>query len=325
MSAAALAADPGSVYPATSEVSDQKAGSVLFYNTYTSGATSGNTENTRVNITNTSSTSAIVVHLYFVAEGCSVADSFICLTANQTASFLTSDVDPGIRGYIVAVAVEQVNGCPTNFNHLIGDLYLKAPPNFAANLGAEAFSALFPGGKDQNGNQIPAPASVCDPNSPTAVLNFDGSGTGYNRAPRVLALSNIPSRADGNETVLVINRFGGNLATGAATIATLFGLLYDDAENVLSFSLTSGNCQLRGTLSNTFPRVAPRFENFIPAGRSGWMKIFSQSDIALSGAMINGNANAAAQANAFNGGHNLHKLTLTSSAVYTVPIFPPSC
>jgi hypothetical protein len=302
---------------------------VLFYNAYTSGATSGNTENTRINITNTSSTSAIVVHLFFVAEGCSVADNFICLTANQTASFLTSDVDPGVRGYIVAVAVEQKNGCPTNFNHLIGDLYLKAPPNIAMNLGAEAFSALYAGGKDEDGNHYPGPGCDLNDVNGTTVLRFSGAinftQNTYNQAPRVLAMSNIPSAADGNTTVLVINRFGGNLATGAATISSLFGLLFDDAENALSFTIFSGNCQLRGTLSNTFPRTAPRFDNFIPAGRSGWMKIFSQSDIALSGAMVNANANAAAQANAFNGGHNLHKLTLTAAATYVIPVFPPSC
>ncbi len=55
VSSAAFAADPGLEYPATSEVSDQKAGSVLFYNTYTSSASAPAQENTRVNITNTSS------------------------------------------------------------------------------------------------------------------------------------------------------------------------------------------------------------------------------------------------------------------------------
>src|SRR6516162_6715325 len=66
MSAAAFAADPGQQYPPTSEVSDQKAGSVLFYNFYTSGATSGASQNARINITNTSSTAPAFVHLFFV-------------------------------------------------------------------------------------------------------------------------------------------------------------------------------------------------------------------------------------------------------------------
>ncbi|MBP6821675.1 MAG: DUF11 domain-containing protein, partial [Acidobacteria bacterium] len=46
------AAGPGLAFPAASEASDQGAGSVLIYNIYTSGATSGNTQNTRVNLTN---------------------------------------------------------------------------------------------------------------------------------------------------------------------------------------------------------------------------------------------------------------------------------
>jgi hypothetical protein len=312
MSAAALAADPGLRYPEAAEVSDQKAGSVLFYNFYTSGATSGNAQNTRVNITNTSTTSSANVHLFFVADSCQVADSYICLTPNQTASFLASDIDPGVSGYIVAVASDR-NGCPISFNFLIGDEYIKTTTGHAANLGAEAFSALF-------ADVLPD----CDANSTTAVLTFDGGTTGYNRVPRVLAASSIPSRADGNDTLLVINRVGGNLATGAATLSTLFGLLYDDAESVFSFSV-SGGCQLRSSLSNTFPRTTPRFESVIPAGRTGWLKIGSQSDIGILGAMINANANAGAQAGAFNGGHNLHKLTLSAAASYTIPVFPPSC
>ncbi|MDQ3012057.1 MAG: hypothetical protein M3X11_15285, partial [Acidobacteriota bacterium] len=146
----------------------------------------------------------------------------------------------------------------------------------------------------------------------------------YNRVPRVLADSNVPSRADGNDTLVIINRIAGNLGIGASTLGSLFGLFYDDSENVLSFSL-SGSCQFRQSLSNTTPRLTPRFETFIPAGRSGWFKIFSQSDIGILGAAINFNPNAGTQANAFNGGHNLHKLTLSSSNSYTLPVFPPSC
>src|SRR5205085_540236 len=110
---------------------------------------------------------------------------------------------------------------------------------------AESFAALAGG--------LPA----CDALSVTALLAFDN--VSYNRAPRVLAASNIPSRADGNDTLIVLNRLGGSLASGAATLGSLFGILYDEA------------------------------------------------------------------ANAFNQGHNLHKLTLTTAATLTVPIFPPNC
>ncbi|MCG3159818.1 MAG: hypothetical protein JMDDDDMK_00838 [Acidobacteria bacterium] len=314
MASAAFAADPGLAYPATSEVSDQKPGSVLFYNYYTSGATSGATQNTRINITNTNSATSVFVHLFFVAaSNCSVADSYICLTGNQTASFLASDVDPGISGYIVAVASDGALGCPASFNFLVGDEYIKTTTGHTANLAAESFSALYRGVLE-----------TCNETSSTAALQFDG--VSYNRVPRVLALSNIPSRADGNDTLIIVNRFGGNLAIGANTIGNLFGLLYDDAENAFSFSVNSSACQLVGSISSTFPRTVPRVETIIPSGRSGWGKIYSvTSDVGLLGAMINRNENAEASANAFNGGHNLHKLTLSSSNTYTIPIFPPNC
>ncbi len=306
------AVGPGTLLADTGEVSDQRAGSVLVYNLYSSSIAAPSTQNTRISLTNTNPGLPIAVHLFFVdGATCSIADSLVCLTPNQTATFLASDIDPGTTGYIVAVASDLVTGCPVDFNYLIGDEYVKLSSGHAANLAAESFAARAGG--------LPA----CNGLSVTALLSFDG--TSYNRAPRVLAASNIPSRADGNDTLIVLNRFGGSLAAGAGTLGSLFGILYDDAENPLSFTFTAGVCQFRSSLSSNFPRVAPRFENFIPAGRSGWAKFYSQSDIALLGAQINFNANAGTAANAFNQGHNLHKLTLTSAAVLTIPIFPPNC
>jgi hypothetical protein len=55
------------------------------------------------------------------------------------------------------------------------------------------------------------------------------------------------------------------------------------------------------------------------------MKLFSQSDIGIMGAVINFNPNATTSAGAFNQGHNLHELKLTTAASLTIPIFPPSC
>jgi subtilisin-like proprotein convertase family protein len=300
---------PGLPDPFNSEMSDQKAGSVLIYNIYTS-STDPTKQNTRINITNANPSRPAFVHLFFVAEGCAVADSYLCLTPNQTASFLASDLDPGTTGYLVAVAVNEI-GCPIASNCLIGDEYVKFTTGHEANLGAEAFAAL-PGG-------LP----LCDGNSVTATLNFDGIS--YNRTPAVLALSNIGSRADGNDTLLILNRIGGNLGIGAASLGPLFGILYDDAENALSFSVTGG-CQLRSSINNNFPRTTPRFETFVPAGRTGWIRIYNQTGaIGMTGAAINFNGNATSSAGAFNQGHNLHALRLNNQMSYIIPVFPPSC
>ncbi|MGE3437347.1 MAG: CARDB domain-containing protein, partial [Blastocatellales bacterium] len=302
---------PGGNLPPSSEVSDQKAGSVLIYNFYTSSA-SQNSHNTRFNITNISSDSPIAVHLFFVdGSNCSVADMFLCLTPNQTTSFLASDLDPGTTGYVAAVAVDPNTGCPVYFNCLIGDEYVKLSSGHQANLGAEAISAL---------TTNPA---VCNENSNVATLNFDG--VKYGRVPRALALSNIPSRADGNDTMLILNRIGGNLATGADTLTSIFGIFYDDTETGVSFSFTPSVCQFRSSISNNFPRIAPRFETLVPSGRSGWLKLYSTNDQGILGAAINFNQNGEGAAGAFSQGHNLHKLTLTPSASYTIPVIPPSC
>ncbi|MBI3424632.1 MAG: VCBS repeat-containing protein [Acidobacteria bacterium] len=304
-------AGPGANYPSAAAISSQKAGSVLIFNLYTSDAAAGNQQNTRIALTNLDALRTAFVHLFFVdGTSCSVADSFVCLTPNQTSAFLASDIDPGTTGYLIAVATDR-SGCPLNFNFLLGDAFVKLSSGHAANLPAESVAAL-PGGF------VP-----CDPLASTAVLNFDDRM--YNALPRTLALSNIASRADGNNTLLIVNRIGGSLATSASTLANLFGVLYDDGETPFSFNFSPGTCQLRSIISSNFPRTAPRFEQVIPAGRSGWLKFALFTDGAISGAAINANTNAGIQANAFNQGHNLHKLTLTTTAVLTVPVFPPSC
>jgi hypothetical protein len=233
------------------------------------------------------------------------------LTENQTTTFLASDLDPGITGYLLAIAVDN-NGCPVSHNFLIGDESVKtqvANTSFSGNVGAEAISALF----DFN---LPG----CDANSVSTTIRFFGvPELTYELVPRVLVLSNILPRGDGNRTWLIIDRLGGNLATQAASGGSLFGILYDDEEDPASFTVNMG-CQLRDILSDAFPRTTPRFEAHIPSGQSGWMKIWSTLDVGLIGVAFNSNTTP----NGFNGAHTLHKRTLTVDA-YIMPIFPPSC
>ena len=316
---------PGSFYPPSSTVSDTKPGSVLFYNLYTSDPADPASSNTRISMTNVNPTDGVALHLFFVdGATCSVADRFVCLTPNQTMSFLMSEMDPGTSGYLVAVAVDGPGGfglgpgtgCPISFNYLIGSSSIKLSfsPRREDEVEAESAAAEY-------GSPVPG----CDPNSFTATLVFDGSPNGYNRLPRVLALSNIPSRADGNDTYLVINRIGGNFTTSGASLGSMFGILYNDAEEPHSFNLATSACQIRGSLGNTFPRTTPRFEQVIPAGASGWLKIWTISEAAILGVSINRNDNKRTAANAFEGAHNLHKLRLLPTASLVVPVFPPSC
>lgn len=304
---------PGMSLPSASEVSDQKAGSVLVFPLYSSSSVNLSRENTRLAITNIEPARKVAVHLFFIQDdSASVADAYVCLTPNQTTSFLASDLDPDIAGYLIAIAVDERTGCPINFNYLIGDEYVKLNSGHAANLTAEAFAAL-----------TGAPPA-CGENSATAEVRFDGIS--YNAAPRVLAVDSILSAVDGNSTLLVIDRIGGNLGTGVSTIGQIFGVLFDDTEHPYSFERSTTRRQFRAVLSNAdFPRTAPRLTTVIPAGRTGWMKFWRDDDGGLVGAVINFNSNSAASSAAFNHGHSLHALTLTTASSFIVPVFPPGC
>jgi hypothetical protein len=292
---------PGTTIPLESAISAQRAGSVLLYNLITSGL-NPDVNDTRLTITNISQVNPINVHLFFIdGTSCAVADQFVRLTQNQTASILASDFDPGVTGYVVAVATDDL-GCPIVQNDLIGDAYVKFNRGHAANLAAISISALAVG------------QQTCDGSSYLATLQFDGIS--YNRLPRTVAIDSIPSQANLNETMLVINRLGGDLSVGASRLETLSGLLFDDAESSQSFVLPGENCQLIGVLGNNFPRTAPRFVSVIPAGRTGWMKVQQGSDGAISGAVIN------LSSDGFSGGHNLHTLSTTSTASLTIPVYP---
>ncbi len=306
MSAAAFAQNQP--YPASSEMSDQKAGSVLVWNYYNSSSTATNSD-TAITITNTNSQKSAFVHLFFVSStaGCAVADYKLELTRNQTKTFYASFFDPDQRGYLIAVAENPENGWPTSFNYLIGSEYFKNPTIGAGALGAEAFAALFEGD---------LPGFTAD--AIQATLRFDG--VSYNRLPSVLALSSLPSPSD-NDTTLILNGFGGNLSSGVSGGTSYFVLVYDERENSYSTSITGG-CQRQLTVNDTNIRIPQRFTNIIPSGYFGWMRLDGRGNPSL-GAVVNKPKNVDAPG-AFGGAHNLHVLALAPLATLTVPVFVSS-
>jgi hypothetical protein len=310
-SGTARAADPGTPFDANSLPSAQRAGSLLVYNVYTSSVTAPALQNTKISITNTSDSIPTNVHLFFIdGLSCSVADRYICLTPNQTAVLLASEQDPGTTGYLLAVATYN-DGLPSQHNYLIGDEYVKFDTGHFASLGADAYA------KANDFNAVSTDGSL-------ALLFLDGQNFAgsYGTAPRVLAVDNIGSAADGNDTLLIINRVGASLTVAAFTIGGAFGILYDDAEQPHSFNF-NGGCHFRIRLNDAFPKTAPRFSQVIPAGQTGWMKFWSQSDIAISGAVIVKTTTSGA--GSFNEGHTLHGLRFSRTATYTFPVFPPGC
>lgn len=312
-----VAADPGLSYPPASEMSDQKTGSILFFNLYTSQGTSPNVENTRINITNTSPTAPVIVHLFFVeGSSCSIADRFACLTKSQTLTMLASDVAPTETGYLMVVAVDSLTGCPMSFNRLTGDEYIKLASGHSASLPAQAFSSL-----EEEGSV----SQTCSSTSTQAFLDFDG--VNYNRVPRALAMASVPAIADGNDTRLVVNRVGGSFLTGASTIGGIQGLVYDDVEVSYSWVLSDPGCQLLRRITTDFPKTAPRIDSTITAGRTGWLKFWSTrvDNNGIVGAFLNYNSNLSTAKGAFNGGHNLTVLTFSDFNRVIIPVFPPSC
>ncbi|MBI1761725.1 MAG: lamin tail domain-containing protein [Acidobacteria bacterium] len=303
--------DLGPPLPPATEQSAQKAGSVLIFNLYTSNASDPARQNTRLSLTNTNDTALAYVHLFFVnSDTCAVSDVYTCLTPFQTTSFLASDIDPGVTGYLVAVAVNAQFGCPINFNYLIGDAEVKLASGHQASLGAESFAALA-------NPPVPCDQFVLQPK-----LAFDG--VHYNRAPRTLAISNLASVEDGNSTLLVLNRLGGDLSGTVEPLGKLAGWLYDDAEKRFSYT-AQGGCQLRQVLSNSFPRTTPRYGQIIPSGQTGWLKIWAGEDYGILGAAINFNPNAKSLPRPVSGGQNLHKLTFTNAAYFIMPAIKPHC
>ncbi|MEP7339126.1 MAG: LamG-like jellyroll fold domain-containing protein [Acidobacteriota bacterium] len=293
-------------FPVTSDFSDQKAGSILVFPYYTSSAASPQATNTRISITNTNQQSGVSLKLFSIqgSGAGTVMDYELCLTANQTATFLTSDIDPGLTGYLVAVAVDST-GLPINFNFMAGEGAVKLASGHRASLKAEAIAAVAAN-----------PASAA---GGTAALNFDGIS--YNRLPRALAIEKIGSPADQNNTLLILTRITGNYATSVVnSIGLVNGNLYNDAVTAASFSFTAATPQFVQTLSNTFPATTPPLGTIIPAGRTGWLYLATNSDVGLFGATLNLNSNAGTLSSAFNGGGNLRALTLSGSNSIVIPV-----
>ncbi len=291
--------------------SDDKPGSLLLYNLYTSSVSGETSQNTRLSITNVG-TSTTFAHLFFIdGATCNVSDTFACLSPNQTSSFLASEIDPGVTGYVVAIAVNE-EGCPISFNNLIGSAHVKFATGHTAVLSAQAVPAIYDG-----------VLNSCTSSMAETVIKLDGNE--YGKAPATLVADTIFSQADRQSTMLIVNPVGGNLNTADSVnkIGSISGQVFDEAERGYSFVASINRCQLRDTMNDNFPRITTRLSRVISSGKVGMMWFATTDKAPIAGSIITFNPDVRQNALGFNQGHNLHYSALTDKATYTIPIFKP--
>src|SRR5262245_13568166 len=322
---------PGDAAPAAQGfgVSENKLGSVLFFNFYTSDAASSQVD-TRVNITNVNSVQDIVVHIFFVdSVTCNIADSFLCLTRNQTSSFSTSDIDPNVTGYIVAVAVDSL-GRPASFNFLAGDELVVT--STAHRFGLAAVAAARRDGDF---------ASPVNSDGLTATMVFNGRQ--YDLLPQTMVLDSFPSQVGGVGSSLADTRLyvytplADLLSGGPAFNGTLFFLVHDDQERTFSAQLSFGCFLSPDKQRITSIRTVPNINTIVPTGRSGWATFSATgvrvidcgdgSNTAVRPSSVPFMGPTATRTGGFTGGHNLRYATVFRSPGYsiTVPIISPPC
>ncbi|MFN0124030.1 MAG: hypothetical protein ACKV2V_26300 [Blastocatellia bacterium] len=273
------------------DTSDQKVGSVLFFNRYTSNAFNPSVEDTQINITNTNQYSGVSVHLFFIdGRDCSPSDSFIYLTAAQTASFTASYLDPGVSGYIMAVATS--GGSPTQFNHLAGNALIKTADGCYADLPAVAVCKLTAG-------------SLGNANS-TANIVFDGSQ--YERLPGVVALSSFNSPVT-DKTTMYLYSPSPDMIQANTSGSSVFMLVYNDIEASRSTSANIG-CYTAVPLSGL--RILNTWAGHVPPGRTGWIRM--QSSKPLLGASLS-------KGSMYTGGRNFTTISTYSSWTVSVPVY----
>ena len=329
---------PGSGFPGSTidaaegrGVQDMKLGSVLFFNYYTSDPNNIGSVDTIFNLTNVHPTSDIALHLFFVdSTTCNVADAFFCLTRNQTSSFRASDIDPGVAGYVIAVAVDSF-GRPVSFNALAGDAMIGTPTGHRFLL-----PAVVAARRDATA-QMPITASPINSDGQTATLFFNGAQ--YDFLPQTLVLDSFPSQVAGigapaGNTALYVYSPLPNLTAPDTFSGSLFFLLYDDQEHSFSGTM-SLNCFLSSSKQRiSSVRTTPNVNTIVPSGHTGWASFYGLGDRTVTSNTAGGTLTlsnfplmgaTATRLGNFNGGHNLRLATTFIGYSITIPVFVPNC
>lgn len=297
----------GSAVSAASRLSDQKPGSVLFFNRFTSNASNPLREDTQINLTNTNPASITFVRLFFISGStCEVTALTLCLAAQQTLGVLMSDLDPGVKGYVVAVAVDSA-GRPTQFNWLIGQALLRQPATTGT---VNSTLVAYTVAKRKEGSLTP------DGNN-QAELIFDDEN--YDRLPAQLAFDSVPSQLNSaNTTQLSLYRPLANLAGGSVNTSvqvTAFGR-GEQGQVISSSGAISLACFAEYNVGSL--RLAPvAINNLILPGATGWLAVSTNDLLPLLGTQIN--------VGGFSSGANARALSFSTEYRIKMPVTTLTC
>jgi hypothetical protein len=294
---------------AAAVVGDQKPGSVLFFNRYTSSASNPSRENTTVNLTNTNPTSSVFIRLFLINSAtCQSQEVELCLAAQQTLSFQMSDLDPGVKGYGVAVATNQA-GEPVQFNWLMGNTIVKQSAAnvlkpFTSVLAAMAIAKRSPG------------ALVAGPGNEAEMIFDDAI---YDRLPAQVAFDGVPSQGNAaNTTVVSLYRPVPNLGNGVSNpTVQITGWGTNALNQVVT---TSGNLSVAcySDFAVSAFRLSPvAVAQLLPPSTTAWFAASTVDMQPLLGSQLNSGE--------FNGGNNARSLSLASEYRIRIPISPVAC
>lgn len=252
-------------------LNDQKPGSVLFFHRYSSNASNALREDTQITLTNTNPSAIAFLRLFLVAGStCQVNELQLCLAAQQTTSFRMSDLDPGMRGYLIAVATDAT-GKPVQFNWLTGSATLK---NGLLTTVLNAYAV-----SKREGSVIAAG------NDNLAELVFNDEM--YDHLPAQLAYEGVGSQVHAeNTTTLSVYRPLANLVNGSisATVQiTGRSAAIAGAQTTGSVALA---CYSDVQVSNL--RLSPTTAaNLLPQGTTGWFSLATADLKPLFGSQLN--------------------------------------
>lgn len=295
--------------------SGDNAGSILVYPYYTSKLNAN--WDTRLTIANTDvlnfpgqaveSVKPSFVHMFFIeGKSCLQSDMYICLSPYAAYSFLASEIDPEITGYLIAVAVDST-GNLANHNSLLGDAFL-AEGKYVGNYHAESFRAYGNPGVAKDG-------IVYFGSRPNSTPLIDS----YDYAPSRFAIT-VQSPADAPGQRVVTVGLSGDLNTavinGAGQVGQ--GFVFNGSERPSSSfsSFHLGTCQAISEITSTSPRVVYTMGKIIPSGQIGTILIATGPSVGL---IITPQGN-----NHWSGIRSLQK-TRFSKATLKLSSFMPSC